>query len=61
MATTSDLNQIIVPLQELRMLIVDLMKDGIYEAPLGDFLLMLKEVTYRADEEATPGWPPQDT
>jgi hypothetical protein len=48
-----ELNKLIIPLAELRMQIVELMKDGFNEAPLGDFLLMIRHITYPVDESST--------
>lgn len=49
--TQNDLNDLTIPLAELRMLIVDLIKNGIYEAPLGDFLLLLKPLVKHTEKD----------
>lgn len=46
-----ELNKRKVPLADLRMLIVELMKDGIKEAPLGDLLLMIRSLLQKIDAE----------
>jgi hypothetical protein len=45
-----DLNTLKIPLAELRVLVVQLMKDGIQEVPLGDFLLMLKPLAKKGGD-----------
>lgn len=44
-----DLNQLQIPLAELRMYIVDLMKEGRTEYPLGDLLYDIRGI-YRAKQ-----------
>ena len=40
----AELNDIEIPLADIRVLVVQLMKDGNSEIPLGDFLLMLRDI-----------------
>jgi len=42
--STKELNKLKVPLADLRAAIVQLMKEGYTEAPLGDFLVIIKSV-----------------
>lgn len=44
MDARENLNKLNVPLADVRMHIVELMKDGIKEMPLGDFIVMVQEV-----------------
>lgn len=46
----SDLNKIKLPLAELRQQIVELMREGKTEVPLGDYLYMLRLI-YRENRE----------
>jgi hypothetical protein len=39
-----DLNQLKIPLAEVRMFIVDLMREGLTEYPLGDFMYQLRTI-----------------
>ena len=48
-----DLDKLQVPLPDLRVLVVTLLKDGISEVPLGQFLLMVKNLI-RNDAEDRP-------
>lgn len=45
----NELNKLQIPLAEVRMFVVDLMRDGHTEYPLGDFLLDLRAI-YRAKQ-----------
>lgn len=44
-----DLNEILIPLPDLRVIVNDLMKDGIGEIPLGDLLYTLKTIANNPD------------
>lgn len=49
-----ELNKLTVLLPELRMILVELMKEGISEYPLGDLLLMMRQ-TLKGQLDDAPG------
>lgn len=45
----AELNKLKLPLADVRMVVVELMKDGFTEVPLGSFLLMLNSIVRGED------------
>lgn len=45
------LDQYIIPLPDLRMMVVELMKEGDKEIPLGQLIVMLKNIAEKRDVE----------
>jgi hypothetical protein len=39
-----NLNKLMVPLPDVRMHLVALMKDGVTDMPLGDFIVMIQQI-----------------